>query len=95
MLHVYVEIFFFFFFFFLHVCTCVCVGDAGPVMCNTEKVMMKCAEVWMTRVDWHAFTIYVTKSELVDLCHPYVISNSSCYLIFIIIIIIYYYYYNF
>jgi len=45
---------------------------AGPVMCDVYRVLMKCSEIWITRVNWHAYTIHLTASELVLTCATYV-----------------------
>ena len=46
----------------------------GPVMCTFKRILLKCEKLWLTRVDWKAFTIYMTHLEWNRFC-------SKCVLI--------------
>jgi len=50
----------------LHVCVYV-----DQVVCDTDKLLMKCAPLWYIRVDWYAYTVYFTALELSDVCSMY------------------------
>jgi len=37
-------------------------------MCDMFRVLMRCAKLWITRVDWQQFTIDLTETEFENIC---------------------------
>jgi len=54
------------------VCVGVCVY-VGPVMCNVYDILSKCAQPWLTSVDWHSYTVTFTNISWHRFCRQYVI----------------------